>query len=292
MFRVIRSLATALAAVALFVTAAWAEPAMWVAHGPAATIYLYGTFHLLPKAAPWRGPRLARALASANEIWLEVADIDDVQALRPLIVRYGTDLAHPLSSVLTPAQEVRLQHALQQIGLPLSAQLLDPLRPWLVEMMMVRAMAQHAGYDPSNGADLVLLRAAREAGKPVRGLETMEGQLRILAGLPLADQVAALMHDLEKATEGRSELDRLAAAWAGGDTTTIADLLVADMAQGAPAEYRALIVARNAVWALQIAARLKGQGTVLVAVGAGHLAGPDDLQAQLAKLGVTVERLP
>jgi len=32
-------------------------------------------------------------------------------------------------------------------------------------------------------------------------------------------------------------------------------------------------------------------GTVFVAVGAGHLAGPDSVQAQLARLGVKAQRI-
>jgi uncharacterized protein YbaP (TraB family) len=35
---------------------------------------------------------------------------------------------------------------------------------------------------------------------------------------------------------------------------------------------------------------LKQPGTVFIAVGAAHLAGPDSVQAQLAKMGVTVQQ--
>ncbi|MEG8018125.1 TraB/GumN family protein [Sphingomonas sp. LR55] len=37
--------------------------------------------------------------------------------------------------------------------------------------------------------------------------------------------------------------------------------------------------------------RLGTPGTVFIAVGAGHLAGKDSVQAQLAKLGVKAERV-
>ena len=35
---------------------------------------------------------------------------------------------------------------------------------------------------------------------------------------------------------------------------------------------------------------MKQPGTTFVAVGAGHLAGPDSLQKQLEKLGIEVQR--
>jgi uncharacterized protein YbaP (TraB family) len=52
-----------------------------------------------------------------------------------------------------------------------------------------------------------------------------------------------------------------------------------------------MIVARNADWTPQIETILAGKGTVFIAVGAGHLAGPDSVIAMLQKHGVTVERV-
>ncbi|RZL56533.1 MAG: TraB/GumN family protein, partial [Sphingomonas sp.] len=48
---------------------------------------------------------------------------------------------------------------------------------------------------------------------------------------------------------------------------------------------------RNARWATWIKQRMARPGTVFIAVGAGHLAGPESVQAQLAKLGVKAERV-
>jgi uncharacterized protein YbaP (TraB family) len=52
-----------------------------------------------------------------------------------------------------------------------------------------------------------------------------------------------------------------------------------------------MFVQRNARWASWIANRLKTPGTVFVAVGAGHLSGPDSVQSQLASLGVKSARV-
>jgi uncharacterized protein YbaP (TraB family) len=55
--------------------------------------------------------------------------------------------------------------------------------------------------------------------------------------------------------------------------------------------YQVLLTDRNRNWAKQIDGLLKHSGTVFVAVGAGHLAGPDSVQAQLRKLGVATQRV-
>ena len=51
-----------------------------------------------------------------------------------------------------------------------------------------------------------------------------------------------------------------------------------------------MLVKRNEAWAKNIAERMKQPGVTFVAVGAGHLAGPDSLQKQLEKLGIEVQR--
>ena len=38
-----------------------AEPALWVAHTPTATVYLFGTVHLLTGKTVWRSPRIDHA---------------------------------------------------------------------------------------------------------------------------------------------------------------------------------------------------------------------------------------
>jgi uncharacterized protein YbaP (TraB family) len=52
-----------------------------------------------------------------------------------------------------------------------------------------------------------------------------------------------------------------------------------------------LITRRDAHWADAIVERLNQPGIQLIAVGAGHLVGPNSVQAMLAKLGYKVERV-
>ena len=53
----------------------------------------------------------------------------------------------------------------------------------------------------------------------------------------------------------------------------------------------ALLINRNKAWARWVRARLAKPGTVFVAVGAGHLAGPGSVQDQLARLGIRATRV-
>ena len=47
----------------LAATSSHAEPALWVASSPTATVYLFGTVHMLKQDLPWRSPRIDHAIA-------------------------------------------------------------------------------------------------------------------------------------------------------------------------------------------------------------------------------------
>ena len=75
-----------------------------------------------------------------------------------------------------------------------------------------------------------------------------------------------------------------------GDDAATAAVMVDEVKAEAPTLYEKLLVQRNVRWANKVQEMLRGSGVHQIAVGAGHLVGPDSVQAQLAKRGVTVER--
>ena len=58
-----------------------------------------------------------------------------------------------------------------------------------------------------------------------------------------------------------------------------------------PQTYKTLFVDRNMSWAGWIANRMDKPGTVFVAVGTGHLVGPDSVQRHLAARGIPSARI-
>ena len=85
-------------------------------------------------------------------------------------------------------------------------------------------------------------------------------------------------------------LAQLQDAWVRGDMATFVPMLE-QMRLQSPEAYRTMFSERNARWASWIAGRLQEPGTVFVAVGAGHLAGRDSVQAQLAAIGIGAYRI-
>lgn len=274
-------------AVAAFPAAA--DPALWVVRDEDSTIYLLGTVHVLKPDTVWRSPAIDRALAEADELWIEV-EADDAAAMQPLVRRYGLDPANPLSSKLTPEQKARLDAAAAGIGA--SGAALEPFRPWLAALQLSMGPLMKAGYDPASGVESKLKAAARGAGKPIRTLETLEQQIGFFANLPPAVELSFLMSALDEMDDGPVMLDALVAAWSAGDAEALDELMVAEMAADYPELHDALLVRRNKDWAGQIQTLLAGEGVSLIAVGTAHLVGDDSVQAQLLARRIAVDRLP
>jgi hypothetical protein len=285
----LRLLARALLCLALLLPAAViAHPALWVLKDADTTIYLFGTVHLLPNDTDWHYPALDKAMADSQTLYLELTD-DDSANMMALVLRYGMDAAHPLPTLLNHAEQLRLNSAANTAGVPGGIQALNMMRPWLAALTLATTPLLKAGLDPQQGVDKQLKAQMSGVGKKVLGLETAEQQIRFLADMPKPVELAFLRSTIRDSDKGSIELTKLIDAWKNGDTDTIARLEDEDMRQTEPKLYERLLVQRNQAWATKIATMLQQPGTVFIAVGAAHLAGPDSVQAQLKQMGMLVE---
>jgi uncharacterized protein YbaP (TraB family) len=266
---------------------AQAEPAMWVARTKDSTIYFIGTLHLLRRQAEWKTPKVIKALTASTELWLEVSDPENQGAALPLIQKYGYDREKTLLSRLTAVQKQKLTKIAGQYDVPLPT--LEPMKPWLAAVLLAVVPLQKAGYDPGAGIDHSLKDEATKLGHKVYGFETQEDQVRFLAELPEADQIAFFDETLDDINRGIDLIDKLATAWLSGDSKAISHYFVEELKSKSPSIYRKLLVERNAGWADKVVEFSRSPGVKLVAVGAGHLVGPDSLQVQLGNKGITVE---
>ena len=266
-----------------------AHPALWVVKDADTTIYLFGTVHLMPSDASWHDPTLDRALADSRTLYIELTD-DDPANMTALVLRYGMDATHPLSSQLSQSEAHRLDLLANKLGVPGGMQTLNVMRPWLAALTLAVTPLLKAGLDPKHGVDKQLKAQMSAAGKPVLGLETAEQQIRFLADMPRAIELALLRSTMRDANKGTFRLTELIDAWKAGDVDAIARIGNDDMRLHEPKLYQRLLVQRNQVWATKIAAMLQQPGTVFIAVGAAHLAGPDSVQVQLRKLGISAQR--
>lgn len=297
--RMYRLAGLALGAVALFVGATGAlphaaraetaHPALWVVRDADSTVYLFGTIHVMKDGVDWFSPDLHQRFDSASDLWLEVPDLDNTAGAMQAMQKYGMNPAGDMTKGLTDA-EIK---TIDELGAPysLSAARMQMFRKWVVGLVLTMQKIQALGYDPKVGVDLTLLQAARTANKPVHGFETLDQQMQLLAPASDEDDIASLRQALKDAGTLDTDLPPLLKAWEEGDEAMLVRDLVVRMKTEDPKGYQRLIVQRNAAWEPQVEDILKGKGTAFIAVGAGHLVGPDSLVAMLRAHGIKVERI-
>jgi uncharacterized protein YbaP (TraB family) len=268
-----------------------ATPAIWRVKGAHGTVYLFGSVHVMKPNVDWETGKVKAALDSADTLYLEIANLDDASAAQPLLLQYGLDPEHPLSTKISKDDVATLDSAVKAIGMPGEA-MLEPMRPWLVSMTLSVLPMVKAGYSPNSGIDMALLAQTKKANKQVKGFETLEEQVHLLADVPEQEQVTMLHKDLAELDKSTAQMNELVAAWQKGDVDKIGAIDNEELAEKYPAVYKRMVVERNQRWADKLDSVLKdpGTGTVFVAVGAAHLAGPDSVITMLEKDGWKVER--
>jgi uncharacterized protein YbaP (TraB family) len=266
-----------------------ADPAIWVVRDEDTTVYLFGTFHMLDGRA-WFNDEVRTAFDASNELVLEAIIPDNPAELQPLFARLAIDpQGRLLSQRLTAEENAALAQALGNLGLP--PVVVDRFEPWFASMMIGLAASQRLGIRSENGPELVLRRAAGTRNLPVHELEGVEWQLRLFDSMPEAQQLAQLRQTIEQYEEIDDQLAPVLSAWSTGDIEGMAAILHQSSRED-PALHQLIFTNRNATWARWIRERMARPGTVFIAVGGGHLAGPDSVQAVLATHGLQAERVP
>ncbi|MEH3036550.1 MAG: TraB/GumN family protein [Sphingomonas adhaesiva] len=255
-----------------------ADPALWVVKDRDTTIYLFGTIHVLRPGLSWFDEAVKTAFDRSQTLVLEMVEPDAQTQQRVVASKAFAPAGTPLTEQLPPNYRPAFQKAMADGGLPPAAY--DRMRPWFAAITLSLLPVQKLGYDPANGPEKVLSDAARQAGKPIVGLETFEGQLGIFDAISQPAQVRLLESTLDELPTADTTFRKLVDAWAAGNPDGVASEMN-DSLKDSPEVAQALLVNRNRKWAAWIAERMKRPGTVFIAVGAGHLAGTQSVQQQL-----------
>jgi hypothetical protein len=262
-------------------------PKMWVITDADSTVYLYGSFHILKADTQWKTPALDKVFNSADTLYLEVPNVDDQAAAGALVQKYGIDPTGSLLKPYTPEEQKLIRDTYAKYGLNIDQ--LVMLKPWLASLMLVLKQMQTEGFDPNLGVDKTLLAAARAKNLPVKGLETMEDQMKLISQDVFGEESKALLDTVKEDANVKAQFTKLLTAWQTGDIKGMEVLMIDEMKTKTPKMYEAVMVTRNRNWVQPIKDVLAGSGTQMIVVGAGHLAGPDSVQALLKKEGIKVE---
>ena len=158
-------------------------------------------------------------------------------------------------------------------------------KPWMLAITLQGMELMKAGFDPALGLDQHFYDQAKESGKTVQGLETVEFQISRFDTMTMEQQDRMLAETLKELATETATVGKLGDAWKAGDVPAIERIALADL-KSDPAMYQRLLVERNRNWMPKIEALFARKGRALVVVGAAHLVGPDGLIAMLQGKGL------
>lgn len=294
MFKFLRNAAAGLTALVLALpapaVAQQAKPALWKVSDPDTTVYLFGTIHLLPKGTKWQSAAVDQAIAASNELVVEtILDEANPGAAMADLMRLGVSPGLPPLLQRVPADKRdRLSALVAKTGAPAAA--FDNFETWTAALVLLGPQMIDFGLDPKSGVELYLKDTFKGANKPIAQLETNAEQFGFFDTLPETSQRKFLEGVLDDPAKAKATLDKMITSWSKGDVAAMSKVFNEDMNED-PALKSALLDKRNANWTNWIAKRLDQPGTVLVAVGAGHLAGDSSVVRMLEKRGLKVTRV-
>lgn len=270
------------------------RPALWLLADEDTKIYMLGTIHVLPPGFRWRSAAVDQAVGEAAELVVETYEAPGttVESGVEGISGFFADKPVPLLKRVPRNKRAPLKAAVQASGLPLPV--LDRMHSWAAAMTLgiAQMLGEYGVEDPAEapGVEDVLEAQFRDAGKPISSVENGDSVFASLSSLPETVQTQLLLEAIEP-----PPADLPADPGAVGELEWVAGHDEAMSLEGeagfSPALFDVLVRRRNAAWTEWLEARLKKPGTLLFAVGAGHLAGRESVQAMLARRGLRVKRV-
>jgi uncharacterized protein YbaP (TraB family) len=269
------------------------RPALWLLADDDTRIYMFGTIHVLPPGFKWRSAAVDRAVGEAEALVVETYTPPGANTALEDTAGFFADHPVPILERVPIDKRKPLKAAIEAVGLP--AGFLDRMHSWAAAMTLgiAQMLGEYGVDDPSEapGVEDALEEQFRGAGKPILSVEDGDAVVASLGALPEAVQTQLLVEAIEPVempADGGEALLPEELEWAAGHDQAM-DL--EGEAGFPPALFDVLVRRRNAAWTQWLEERLKRPGTLLFAVGAGHLAGRESVQAMLARRGLIVTRV-
>lgn len=279
-------------------------PAMWRLADGDTTIYLLGTFHLMPEQFRWRNPQLDAIVAEVDELVLESSDADAAAAQVFVDAKLASLMdARPATSLLlSPESGVKWERLISALDLEFA--FIDRLPLHMAMLNFGRADEAVGASSEEFGVETVLEREFAASNRPIGSIEdngrVMMSMFRIddLQMVYELDQQLAYWNGINPyeflglGADATDTIDwQMLHAWARGQQQVQQVPVMLEGGKSMVLFDRALLDSRNRRWALWLDERLDAPGTVLVAVGAAHFEGQNSVLDFLQDRGLAAERI-
>lgn len=263
---------------------------LWSVKSDTNTVYLLGSLHVLGKDSYPLGDAYERVFVDSEIVVFEVdpGELEKPETIQFILKKAALEKGKTLEDVISPEAYEQAKKELKEMGADINMFTLT--KPWFVALTATILKLSKMGFDPEYGVDRYFYEKAAKSGKEVRGLETAQYQIELIASLGDESHDDVLLHTLKDLDVIEIELPNLVGSWQRGDGQQFQDLIFRSYVDY-PSVYQKLFVDRNNNWLPYIEGYLKEDKNYLVVVGAGHLVGNEGLVKLLSDKGYTVEQM-
>lgn len=261
---------------------------LWRATAGDRSVYLLGSIHFMKRDSGPPAPAVERAYRASGTVVFET-DIEALDSAAFKLLEAGTlDDGTTLSDVVPAELYDQVETRLDELGMGLGT--FAGMRPWMVALSLTSFELMRAGYLGSEGIDARFNARAAADGKRRLGLESVDEQVALFAGMSDDQAVEFLRYSLAELDTAIPMVDDIVTAWSNGDAAALKRLLVEGF-EGHDRLFRRLVTERNRRWLPQIEALFDGDSDALVVVGSLHLVGDQGLVELLRAEGYRVDQL-
>lgn len=242
--------------------------------------YLFGTMHAMCKADYQEPEKLEELFAQCNQLILE-ADLSDANAMAEMMglmeLKGDTTLRWYIPN---DDDYLEIKAGCESFGIDLNEYM--RLKP----MLLISTLSmKNFTCEDIQSFETNLMRLAREEKKSLVGLESASFQLKLFDELGQEDIVAMIKSALEE-LKNKDQQDEMIRLYKNRDVEGLYDMISRSSEMK---DHKDLFLhQRNKNW-MNLLPNMMQEASSFIAVGAGHLGGPQGLIALLRAKGFRVE---
>lgn len=245
--------------------------------------YVFGTMHILCADDAKLSPNMKKALQEAVRVYLEI-DMDDREQMMSSLKYFRMNDGVKLQDLLTPAEYKRIDSALKKSKTPMPLSMMNRFKPMLIASMLGEQFMECA---KKNGMEMVIMDEVKSMEKEIRGLETIAYQAGLFDSIPYAKQAKDLLLYIDSAESYKKTTMEMVKVYKAQDLAKM-DSLTRKSDPGMEGFMDILLYRRNRNWVQQMPVLMR-EGTMVFAVGAGHLPGKEGVLQLLRDKGYVVK---
>lgn len=254
--------------------------------------YVMGTHHIAPISIIDSISGFNEAINQCDVVYGEVSndEMNSSETQQKLMQLSIAPADSTLDKIFTPAQFDSIDNVLKKYTAgAASLQQMAMLKPVIVatQLAIMQSLKAFPDFNPQQQLDSHVQTLAGSMGKESEAFETVDFQLNLLYGQPIAEQAKELMIAVRHDEELEAFSHKLAAAYQSQNLDIMFEYMNDPILGFDAASKKRMIDDRNLHW-VETLVELMPQRAIFVCVGAGHLPGELGVLNLLRQKGYTV----